>query len=273
MSNPQTMKIQTEQDMNEFCENVNSHGRSFYICIDNNLGPYAVDELESLRRIYDDFPGAQLKQGIKDISFSYASETLKLEEQPLIHPFAKTPEDKPELKGSMTGVLINCFDTQKGLALLQLRGKNIESEYGLQNAAAGFGQFRRTLQETASTELTAETGIEYAKFLLEGEAVDLLHSMVGGYPQTLASFTFETAFSRLTNYNALDQILEFRENILEGIREGHILSKKEAHPFTVSYGSLEKVAGELNDQGRFYGPVYNSIIDSQRALNDAEVLS
>ncbi len=269
MSNLKTMKIQTEQDMNEFCENVNRHGRPFYICIDDNLGPYAVDELESLRRIYDNFPGAQLKQGIKDISFSYASETLSLIETPFLHPNPSFPE---KLKGPMTGVLINCIDTQKGLALLQLRGKNIESEYWLQNAAAGFGQFRRTLQETARAELTEETGIEYAKCLFGGKAVDLLPFMVGEYTQSLASFTFENALSRFPKCNDLDQILEFRKNILEGIRQGHISSKKEAHPFTVSSDNLERVAGELNDQGRFYGPIYDSITNSQRALKDAGIL-
>ncbi len=273
MSNSKTMKIQTEQDMREFCKKVNGFKNTFYVQIEDNLGPCTVDAWESARKTYDNYPGAQLKQGIEDISFSSAHETLRLREKPLIHPSAKIPEDKLKFKGPMIGVLANCIDSQNGLALLQIRGKGIESEYGFQNAAAGFGQFRRTLQETASTELIEETGIEYAKLLFGGKAVDLLPFIIGGYPQPLASFTFENTLLGFPLCNTLDKILEFKESVLEGINQGRISSKKEGHPFAVPYHNLERIAGELNGQGRFYGPIYDSIINSQRVLKDTGILS
>ncbi|MFH1607990.1 MAG: hypothetical protein ABIA78_02555 [archaeon] len=268
------MQIQTEQDMINFCNEVNTSGKPFDIKISDDLTPSEVENWEKLREQYDNFPGAQLKQGIKEITLSNSSpagKALELNTIPYLHPFAKTPEGKPELKCSMTGVFVNCVDTSRYLVLLQVRGKNIESEYSFQNAASGFGKFRVPLLETARTELFEEAGIEYARFLFDGRAVDFLPFKAGDYYPPLASFTCENVLSDFPYFENLESILEFREKVIMGIKEGAI-KEKEGHHFTVPYRSLEKIAGELNNQGRFYGPVYDSIINSMRALKNNKML-
>ncbi len=255
------MKIKTEQDMKNFCEVVNASGEPFSIQITDNLNSGEVERWEKLRKKYDDFPEAELKQGISDIQFD--KHNLIITEIPYIHPFAKIPEDKLELKGPMTGVLVNCVDSDREVLLFQLRGKDIELEYSFQNAAAGFGRFRKQLEITAKKELEEEAGIFYPKFLFNRGATGFLPFMCGGYPQPLASYTFSNDLSQFPKCNNLDEVLEFREKIIQGIQSGKI-QKKEGYHFTLSLSNVESIIGQLQNQKKFYGPIYDSVTNFLR---------
>ena len=68
--------------------------------------------------------------------------------------------------------------------------------------------------------------------------------------------------------NSLDNIGEYEERL-----KGTLLSYGyhfvgESKSFTLPYPKVEKVAGELEEQGKFYGPIYQSTMNFLKALKD-----
>jgi len=130
------------------------------------------------------------------------------------------------------------------------------------------GIFREHPATTAKRELAEEAGILYPEPLFEDMAVDCLSFMKGKLPQPLFSFGFANDLSRFPAYNHLDDITKHESNIKQQLRNGKKPSK-EAYHFTIPYSEVEKIAGELSDAKRFYGPIYDSTINFVRALRDS----
>jgi hypothetical protein len=266
------MEIKTEQDMKWFCEQTKG---PFEIKV---LSP-AASTLESTwgviwNAINKDFitqgkigKGSHLQQGIADIS--YIGKVL-LNEIPFLYPSKQVLDYHQELTGPMTGTLSNCFDPMAKSFLFHMRGTNISAPFGFQAAAAGMGVYGQHPAITASLELYQEAGLEkFQQFPRNGLALDILPFMKAGkIPQPLFSFGFLDDLSEFTVCRSLDDITTFEDKTKKSLQEG-TLQQKEAYHFTVPSIAVEKVAGELNNSKRFYGPIFESTMNFVRALKDS----
>jgi hypothetical protein len=91
--------------------------------------------------------------------------------------------------------------------------------------------------------------------------------MKGKVPQPLFSYGFLNDLSRFPICTDLDAIAKFEAD--EKARLKAINANPEACHFKIPYDSVEKIAGELNDQKRFYGPIYESTINFLKAIKDS----
>lgn len=275
------MEIKTQQDMAEFCEEVMKNkilNNNLFLKVFNkeDFTTQQVQEIEELNKEAINKgligKGSHLQQGIREIRVSNIESKIVIVETPYLYPSAKLLEQHPELTGAMTGNLSNCYDHSTKNFLFHMRGKDISAPFGFQAAAAGMGYFREHPGITARRELAEEAGILYAKSLLFGNPIDVLSFMKKAgekaIPQPLFSFGFANDLSRFPTFNSLDEITEFEADIKKQLADKTI-EQKEAYHFTLPYSSVEKIAGELNDKKRFYGPIYESTINFIRALKDS----
>lgn len=154
-----------------------------------------------------------------------------------------------------------------------MRGINIANPFGFQAAAAGMGVYGQHPSVTASLELHQESGLENStQFPRNGLAIDVLPFMKAGkIPQPLFSFGFLDGLSGFPICRSLDDIAEFEERIKQGLQE-KTLQQKEGYHFAIPLDSVEKITGEINDAGRFYGPIFESSINFVRALRNNKYL-
>jgi hypothetical protein len=268
------MKIQTEQEMNALYDEIKHYANLKIIISDK------IDTTHTLlwERINEEAirkgnlnEVSHLQQGIKRISFNPLSSRvdLRITEIPYLYPSRKILEENPELTGPMTGNLANCYDPKDGTLLFHMRGgEDIASPFGFQAAAAGMGRFREDPAVTAKKELAEEAGIFYPIPLLHGHAIDCLPFMKAGkIPQPLFSFGFMSDLSRFPNMKDLEDITMFEVQTKEGIRDGEV-EKQEAYHFTIHRDIAEEITGQLNDQNRFYGPIYQSTLNFIKILRD-----
>jgi len=253
------MQIQTEQDMNKFCARANKLG-TFTLGLIRDNDPDILrtmvqgnQELIS-QRIID--LGSHLQQGIEGIIFGEEGEPILVSETPYIYPSKKLLETHPELTGPMTGNLSNGYDPFSRRFLFQTRGTDIAQPFSFQAAAAGMGRFKEHPDITAYKEVQEEAGIEHPGRIFEGYAHRVSPFMKAGQiPQPLFSYGFEADLSQFPVCNSLEDIEDF-EALTKGALADRALEPREAYHFTVPYEQVERVANELHDAGKFYGPIY-----------------
>ena len=215
-------------------------------------------------------PISHLQQGISKLDYNDAG--VVIYETPFLFPNPKV-SDRLELKdyfGPITGVLVNCYDPNTKNLLFHIRGKDVDSPFGFQAAAAGMGRFRENPWITAKKELEEEAGILYPSLLFQGKAIDALPFMKGSVPQPLFSFGFSNDLSGFPVCNNLEDIAKFED--IKKIELKETKKKPEAYHFTIPYNKVEKISGELNDKKRFFGPIYDSTINFIKALKDSKKL-
>lgn len=261
------MEIKTEQDMIEFCKGV---GKSFDINVISRLSPDEEQtwDAKNIEMISNGKigKGSHLQQGILETEFFSGSTIV---ETPYLYPSPKLLAENPELTGPSTGVLVNCYDPTTKRFLYHMRGVDISAPFGFQAAAAGMGVYGQHPAVTAALELYQEAGLEKFRHFQGLRAIDALPFMKGGkIPQPLFSFGFFDNLSRFPVCKNLDDIAKFETNVKEGLKTG-TLTKREGYHFTIPSEHVEKVAGELNDKKRFYGPIYESTINFVKALKDS----
>lgn len=264
------MKIKTLEEMNSFCE-IQSNKSPFKIELRDIYSGQDIKEIENIQDelikegIIPKKPISHLQQGI--IFAINLEEGLFLEEIPLLFPNPNIL-NRPELKnyfGAMTGVLVNCYDPKNKTLLLQMRGKNIDSPFGFQVAAAGMGVFRENPYFTARRELAEEQRILYPSPLFGGLCIGCFPFMKGQFPQPLFSFGFTNDLSNFPNCNSLEDITEFEQRIKGNLRTTGE-KPKEAYGFTIPLEKAEEIAVKINEQKRFFGPIYGSTKDFLKKL-------
>jgi len=262
-------EIKTEIEMKGFCSQANKFANPFLeIEVFDKLTSHQSNEAKEINeeliqegRIGK---GSHLQQGVKRIEAYKGG--LKIEESPLIYPSQDILDKHPHFTGPMTGNLSNCYDPQTKRFLFHMRGKDISAPFGFQAGAAGMGKFREHPQVTAKKELAEEAGLQYPETLFEGYAVDVLPFMKSGkIPQPLFSFGFANDLSGFYQCHSLDGVAKFEDRTKQRLKEGE-LKPQEAYHFTLPYKKIEPITGELDQQGRFYGPIYDSTMNFIRAL-------
>lgn len=272
------MNIKTEQDMKDFCKQVNGPFRieiSTYCFEKENLWNGTNKKMIELGKIGK---GSHLQQGIQDINFSkgFSKDALiDILEKPFLYPSGKILNENMDLTGAITGSLSNCYDPLTKNFLFHMRGVDISVPFGFQAGAAGMGVYGQNPGLTAAIELYEETGLTKFRQLFHGQAVDILPFMKGGpdgVPQPLFSFAFSDDLSNFTSLSSLEEIAEFEESTKKGLKEQRI-KQKEAYNFTIPYKNVEKITGEINDSRKFYGPIYESTINFIKSLKDYGMLN
>ena len=154
-----------------------------------------------------------------------------------------------------------------------MRGANISAPFGFQAAAAGMGVYGQHPSITAALELYQEAGLgNFEQFPRNGLAIDCLPFMKEEkIPQPLFSFGFFNDLSSFPVCNSLDDIAEFEAKVKQRLQD-KTLQQREAYHFTLPYPEVERIAGELNDKKRFYGPIYQSTMNFMKALKDSKEL-
>jgi len=268
------VKIQTEQDMDDFCE------------IAKGQGPFGIrtiavpcNELACLRKNREMIQegkigeGSHLQQGIYELNYRFPDNQVNILETPRLYPSAKVLAEHPKLTGSITGVLVNCYDPESKRFLFHMRGKDIANPFGFQAAAAGMGVYGQHPSVTAALELQQEAGPkDFMQFPRNGLAIDILPFVKAGkIPQPLFSFGFLDDLSRFPVCKSLDNITEFEARTKERLGDGTI-QPREAYHFAVPYEQVGGIVGGLDASNRFYGPVYDSTMNFVRALKDYHYL-
>ena len=217
--------------------------------------------------------GSHLQQGILTINYDDKVNYVNVSEVPRLYPSPKILEENSELTGPTTGTLSNCYDPASKRLLFHMRGTNIANPFGFQAAAAGMGVYGQHPSVTASLELYQEAGLEnFMQFPINGLAIDILPFMKAGkIPQPLFSFGFLDDLSEYPVCRSSDDISEFEARTKKGLQE-KTLQQKEGYHFTIPYSEVEKIAGEINDSKRFYGPIYESTINFLRTLRNSRQL-
>jgi hypothetical protein len=251
------MKIETEQEMLDFCKQVNSLSSLFEIKTVSHLSGKELSLWQDRLRQYDPVVGAQLKQGIKGIYIASTGNII-IEETPGIHPYCECP-DYLKTK-AITGVLVNCTDPSRQYVLLQLRGKGLDAgSFKFQGAAAGFGQFEIPLYQTALNELSEEAEINCPSMPFGRKAIAFIPFMVKEYPQPLAVFSFASDISKFPLCNDMKDIYSFAEETRSRIEE-KIIPNREGYHFRVSINSLESIASAIQSRNQFHGPIADSLL-------------
>ena len=68
----------------------------------------------------------------------------------------------------------------------------------------------------------------------------------------------------------LDDVREFEAQIKKALAKTN--KKAEAYHFTVPYELTEKIAGEINEEGKFFGPIHTSTLNFMRTLKDSKLV-
>jgi hypothetical protein len=267
------MKIQTEQDMKQFCYEVNSSGHPFYV---NKIRTLPHTEVQSrMEGILKSEPAEKVTkfqskgrekelyiQGIKDISYDGINVTV--DEIPVIYPSGRAKD----LECPMTGILVNCYTPVKNLFLLHMRGKDISTPFGFQGAAAGFIDFGDTAFQTALEEVAVESQVS-VQDPNNGKALAILPFMKSRYPQPLFLYGFEIYSKqdseKLPILNSMEDISDFERSVKAEISKTN--KTKEAYPFFVPENCIETIiqtiyARDPSQQGKnggFFGPIRESL--------------
>ncbi|MDO8528365.1 MAG: hypothetical protein Q7S06_00545 [Nanoarchaeota archaeon] len=267
------MKIQTEQDMLEFCGTVKDN---FSITICPNMPPLSTQlwyeinkEMISTGAVGK---GSHLQQGIFEIDRATTGNVV-LYEVPKLYPSAKVLAEYPDFVGPITGVLVNCYDPKTKSFLFHMRGKDVSTPFAFQAAAAGMGIYGQHPSVTAALELQQETGLEnFRQFPGNGIALGIFPFMKAGkIPQPLFSFGFFDDLSRFHVERSLEEVIEFESEVKKDIQNQRIHGV-EAHHFAIPHRYVERVVGELDELNRFYGPIYDSTTNFVRTLKDNHYL-
>jgi hypothetical protein len=269
------MIIGTEQDMKDFCEGLKISNPTIELTLSDNCKHKQVSamlrENERLMKEGKLSQGSHLQQGIMDL-FHDSFGAVEIYETPLLYPSKAVLDKYPELTGTMTGNLSNCYDPESKLFLFHMRGSDISAPFGFQAAAAGMSRFREHPGITARKELQEEAGILYPQILFDGNAIDCLPFMKAGkIPQLLFSFGFAADLSGFPKCDSLEAIAEFEGKIKEELKNNPINSKEGYH-FTLPVEKVVKIAGDLNDNGKFYGPIYDSTTNFMKSLINCRIL-
>jgi hypothetical protein len=269
------MQITTEQDMLNLCKEVT--GPFFITIMKETNVPCELTMVQKNKEMISKGKigqGSHLQQGIGSFEFSPEESHLYFRETPYLYPSGKILAENPELTGPMTGVLVNCYDPETKRFLFHMRGTNIANPFGFQAAAAGMGIYGQHPSITAALELYQEAGLEkFRQFPRCGTAIDVLPFMKAGkIPQPLFSFGFLDDLSDFPVCRTLDDIAEFESKTKKGLQEKTI-PQREAYHFTVPYENVGRVAGILELEKKFYGPIHDSLSNFIDLLRRYEALN
>lgn len=269
------MKIQTEQDMKDFCNEVNSSGRPFEIEITRNiLSPEQIQKYlggillaESAEKVNNYFRGNKLKelfiQGIQDISYDPTKNIVIIDEVPRIYPSGTASK----YEGAMTGILSSALAKEKGF-VFHMRGGKVSEPFGFQAASAGFGNFGENPYDVFEDELKTEAGIIKKESLLEKKSLGILPFMKGIYPQPLFMYGIQFGSSKvgkeMPTLNSIEEIISFEREIKN--RLGNTEKSSEAYPFIIPFDKTEEIVQGIYDRdttqqgknGGFFGPIKES---------------
>jgi len=264
------MDITTEEGMNSLCEIVNSLQKPFDILIRDSVSRESVRkwEYQNNQAIANGLISerSHLQQGITDFYTDRNKKELRFKETPFLYPSPQILKIT-HLIGPITGNLSNCYDPTSQDFLFQMRGRSISEPFKFQAAAAGMGKFREHPLVTATRELQEEAGIFDAECLFLHRAIDCLPFMKSGkVPQPLFSYGFAADLLHFPRLDSLDAIAEFEAKTKQQIEKSG--EQKESYHFKISRSKVEQITGQLDEQQRFYGPVYQSTIDFIRELKN-----
>jgi len=283
------MKIETEEDMGEFCIGVKG---PFSIAVKSPEDPLerirwekqnAEQKLENRLSL-----SSHLQQGIADIN--HGNGVVIVTETPLLYPSSKFFEyGLGHLTGATTGVLLNAYDPDNKTFLFHLRGRDISAPFGFQATAAGMSVYGEHPFVTAvNRELGEEEGSSSLVSVCGRKAIDILPFMKfagqESVPQPLFSFGFfynsgkrpAISYPFLSN---LDQVTEYEQHIKEGLSNGTI-RKQEAYHFNVPSKAVDTLVEGIFDRDRtqtgknggFYGPITQSHDNFVKYLKDSKQL-
>ncbi len=192
---------------------------------------------------------AHLLSGAGEFKYNFEANILILEETALFHPNPSLERWCGAKVGTMTGVIVHCYDPVNNLYAIQKRGGADLGAGKIQSAAAGFGKYREHMADTALRELKEETGISGELVFPYGMFLDMASFSVYGYAQLLFSYIASADLAGLKYFTKVSEIKRLKTN----------LEKEVSHVFAVPLLRLEQMLEPLNSKIGFYGPIEKSI--------------